>query len=89
MTLLIFCSQAFAQSTYYGASKGLCRSNLDELRQDIIHILRMTPAMPPLAKLYGPLRRILDASEADYDQGNYSRCVSETARALRVTKQYR
>jgi hypothetical protein len=70
------------------SSSAQCRDNLDKLRSDIIHILRMTPGMPPLATIYRPLRQILDDEERDYEVGDFNRCITKTERALNVSQQY-
>lgn len=88
-TLAANSNYAHAQNRADLKNSTQCRENLDRLRKDLIRILRKTPAMPPLAKLYGPLRRILNEEENNYRAGYYVQCIYNTERALRISSMYR
>ncbi len=53
------CSPAIAQDE-------ACRANLNLLGQDLISMLRKIPAMPPIAQIYTPVRRL-------YEEAKYAR----------------
>lgn len=86
--IAILISLAFCFKVAESSTLGLCQSNIDRLRSDLIVILKKTPAMPPLAKLYGPLKSILNDAETSKTEGKYRDCVENTERGLKVSKAY-
>ena len=88
-TLAANSNVVYSQNRHNFSNSIQCRENLDNLRKDLIRILRKTPAMPPLAQLYAPLRRILNEQEYNYRNGNFKKCIHESEKALKISSMYR
>ena len=65
-----------------------CNEKISQLNSDLQSILRKTPAMPPLAQIYSPLRDLYEQAKAARDAGKYSECVKKADSALQHSRAY-
>jgi hypothetical protein len=73
----------------YAQSMGQqCSNNIELLRRDLISMLNKTAAMPPIAQAYVAAKSRYDDLKAMESRGDYSSCVAESERVLRITKPY-
>ena len=75
------CSPAIAQDE-------ACRANLNLLGQDLISMLRKMPAMPPIAQIYTPVRRLYEEAKYARSRGDFESCIKKTNLALKYSKPY-
>jgi hypothetical protein len=62
--------------------------NLNQLRADLIAILRKMPAMPPLSEIYVELKGLLDKADDAQSVGDFSKCVVHSLLALKYSARY-
>lgn len=75
------CSPAIAQDE-------ACRANLNLLGQDLISMLRKIPAMPPIAQIYTPVRRLYEEAKYARGRGDFKGCIEKTNLALKYSEPY-
>jgi hypothetical protein len=78
----------FATVTGAQSYRQECDAGINFLRQDLISLLRKTPAMPPLAEVYLAAKGRFDQIESMRNQGDFLGCANEAARVLQITKPY-
>ena len=83
LLLLLFSLPALAQY-----SRQDCQSEINNMREIYIVILRKIPAMPPLAQLSSGIQRALNDAEASRDAAEYRNCVINMKRQISIVKSY-
>lgn len=81
MPLLFLSHNCIAQSS-------MCNDKISQLNSDLQSILRKTPAMPPLAQIYSPLRGLYEDAKAARDVGDYQKCIQKADLALQHSRSY-
>ena len=89
MVSLIGLSLTMVSVKYAEASPQLqCRGNLNELQRAMIVMLNKIPLMPPIAKVYQPIRDLESEAAQSEKEGDYDACVSQTELALQYARPY-
>lgn len=83
LLLLLFSLPALAQY-----SRQDCQSEINNMREIYIVILRKIPAMPPLAQLSSGIQSALNDAEASRDAADYRNCVINMKRQISIVKSY-
>ena len=83
LLLLLFSLPALAQY-----SRQDCQSEINNMREIYIVILRKIPAMPPLAQLSSGIQRALNDAEASRDAADYRNCVINMKQQISIVKSY-
>ena len=79
---------AFSAGSPAIAQEEACRANLNMLGQDLISMLRKIPAMPPIAQIYKPVRRLYEEAKYARSRGDFESCITKTNLALKYSKPY-
>ena len=79
---------AFSACSPATAQDEACRANLNMLGQDLISMLRKIPAMPPIAQIYTPVRRLYEEAKYARSRGHFESCIEKTNLALKYSKPY-
>jgi hypothetical protein len=65
-----------------------CDNGIELLRNDLLSMLNKIPALPPVVQVYIAAKERFDELNRMKNEGQYTECVSESERVLRITRPY-
>lgn len=86
--LILIIGFMYTQNVFSASDEQVCRSQIITLGKHLKVILAKINIMPPLVKIYSPLKQAFSDSIRAQRIKDYKTCISKTSIALKYSKAY-